>query len=155
LLPEIPEQNSGFGYFGFGFGYFGFGFRVTGFLPSPTRDENQPLKPKSRRAGAQVALTVSSAEATTAAVGSLTSGGYHFSTGDSSHLRTARPSPGWRMNSCTLTRQQQFAFPRMAGGRLLRRAGGCPSPPNGAGRSGSPAHAEAGPNSARPPPQHG
>jgi hypothetical protein len=36
LLPEIPEQNSGFGYFGFGFGYSGFGFRVTGFLPSPT-----------------------------------------------------------------------------------------------------------------------
>jgi hypothetical protein len=39
LLPEIPKQNSGFGYFrfGFGFGYFGFGFRVTGFLPSPNR----------------------------------------------------------------------------------------------------------------------
>jgi hypothetical protein len=37
LLPEIPEQNSGFGYFGFGFGYSGFGFRVTGFLPGPTR----------------------------------------------------------------------------------------------------------------------
>jgi hypothetical protein len=36
LLPEIPEQNSGFGYFGFGFGYSGFGFRVTGFLPSPS-----------------------------------------------------------------------------------------------------------------------
>jgi hypothetical protein len=35
LLPEIPKQNSGFGYFGFGFGYFGSGFRVTGFLPSP------------------------------------------------------------------------------------------------------------------------
>jgi hypothetical protein len=86
-----------------------------------TRDENQPLKPKSRRSGAQVALTVSSAEATTAAVGSLTSGGHHF--------------------SYTLTRQQQFAFPRIAGGRLLRRAGGCPSPPNVGGRSGSPAHA--------------
>jgi hypothetical protein len=28
LLPEIPEQNSGFG-------YSGFGFQVTGFLPSP------------------------------------------------------------------------------------------------------------------------
>jgi hypothetical protein len=68
-----------------------------------------------------VALTVSSAEAT-AAVGSLTSGGHHFSTGDSSHLRTARPSPGWRTDSYTLTRQQQFAFPRIAGGRLLRRA---------------------------------
>jgi hypothetical protein len=31
---------------------------------SPHEDENQPLKPKSRRPGAQVALTVSSAEAT-------------------------------------------------------------------------------------------
>jgi hypothetical protein len=36
LLPEISEQNSGFGYFGFGFGYSGFGLRVTGFLPSPS-----------------------------------------------------------------------------------------------------------------------
>jgi hypothetical protein len=105
-----------------------------------TGDENQPLKPKSQRSGAQVALTVSSAEAT-AAVGSLTSGGHHFSTGDSSHLRTARPSPGWRTDSYTLTRQQQFTFPRIARGRLLRRAGGCPSPPNAGGRSGSPAHA--------------
>jgi hypothetical protein len=64
-----------------------------------TGDENQPLKPKSQRSGAQVALTVSSAEATTAAVGSLTSGGHHFSTGDSSQLRTARPTPGWRTDS--------------------------------------------------------
>jgi hypothetical protein len=30
LLPEIPEQNSGFGYFGFR--YSGFGFRITGPL---------------------------------------------------------------------------------------------------------------------------
>jgi hypothetical protein len=103
-------------------------------------DENQPVKPKNRRSGAQVALTVSSVEAT-AAVGSLTSGGHHFSTGDSSHLRTARPSPGWRTDSYTLTRQQQFAFPRIAGGRLLRRAGGCPSPSNAGERSVSPAHA--------------
>jgi hypothetical protein len=87
--------------------------------------------------------------------GSLTSGGHHFSTGDSSHLRAARPSPGWRTDSCTLARQQQFSFPRMAGGCLLRRARGCPSPPNVGGRSGPPAHAEAGPNSARPPLQHG
>jgi hypothetical protein len=48
--------------------------------------------------------------------------------GDSSHLRTARPSPGWRTDSCTLAREQQFAFPRMAGGHLLRRAGGCLPP---------------------------
>jgi hypothetical protein len=74
-------------------------------------DENQPLKPKSRMPGAQVALTVSSAEATTAVVGSLTSGGRRFSTGDSSRLRMARPSSGWRTDCCTLARQHQFTFP--------------------------------------------
>jgi hypothetical protein len=31
--------------------------------------------------------------------------------------------PGWRMDSCTLSKQQQFAFPRMAGGCLLHGAG--------------------------------
>jgi hypothetical protein len=46
LLPEIPEQNSGFGYFGFGFGYSGFGFRVTGFLPSPTHLGDKSLLEK-------------------------------------------------------------------------------------------------------------
>jgi hypothetical protein len=117
-----------------------------------TGDENQPLKPKSRRPGAQVALTVSSAEATTAVVGSLTYGDHHLNTDDSSRLRMAQPSSGWRTESCTLTRQQQFTFPRMVGGRLLRRAGGCPSHPNAGGRSGSPAHVEAGPNLVRPPP---
>jgi hypothetical protein len=65
----------------------------------------------------------------------------------------AQPSPGWRTDSCTLARQQQFAFPCMAGGRLLRRAGGCLSLPNAGGRSGLPAHAEVGPNSPRPPSQ--
>jgi hypothetical protein len=39
LLSEIPEQNSGFGYFEFGF--FRFGFRITGFLPSPTRKHSR------------------------------------------------------------------------------------------------------------------
>jgi hypothetical protein len=39
--------------------------------------------------------------------------------------RCSRPRPpGRRTECCTLARQQQFAFPRMAGGRLLRRAGG-------------------------------
>jgi hypothetical protein len=38
LLPEIPKQNSSFGYFGFG--YSGFGFRVTGFLPSPNENNH-------------------------------------------------------------------------------------------------------------------
>jgi hypothetical protein len=52
------------------------------------------------------------------------------------------------MESCTLVREQQFAFPRMAGGRLCR-AGGCLSPPNTGGRKGSPTHTEATPHSVR------
>jgi hypothetical protein len=51
-------------------------------------DENQPLKPKSQRSRAQVALTVSSAEATAPARGSLTYGDHHLSTNDSGHLPT-------------------------------------------------------------------
>jgi hypothetical protein len=44
-----------------------------------------------------VALTVSSAEATTAAVGSLTSGDHHLGTDDSGHLPTnAAPANGGR-----------------------------------------------------------
>jgi hypothetical protein len=43
LLPKIPKQNSGFGYFGFRFRYSEFGFRVMGFLPSP-RAECWPTK---------------------------------------------------------------------------------------------------------------
>jgi hypothetical protein len=34
------------------------------------------------------------------------------------------PSPGQRTECCTLAGQQQFAFPGMAGGRLLHRAAG-------------------------------
>jgi hypothetical protein len=30
---------------------------------------------------------------------------------DAASPRTARPSPGWRTDSCTLSRKQQFAFP--------------------------------------------
>jgi hypothetical protein len=44
-----------------------------------------------------VALTVSLAEATTSAVGSLTYGGHHLSTEDSGHLHTdAAPAKGGR-----------------------------------------------------------
>jgi hypothetical protein len=71
-------------------------------------------------------------------------------------LRCGRPqSPGQRTECCTLARQQQFAFPRIAGGHLLRRAGGWFPPLDAGGRSGSPAHAKAGPGSPRPPPQQG
>jgi hypothetical protein len=48
-----------------------------------------------------VALTVSPAEATTSAVGSLTSGGDHLSTNDSGHLRTSVvPANGGRPSAC-------------------------------------------------------
>jgi hypothetical protein len=63
------------------------------------------------------------------------------------------PSPGQRTKCCTLAGQQQFAFPGMAGGRLLCRAGGWFPPPDARGRSGMPAHAKAGPSSPHPPPQ--
>jgi hypothetical protein len=62
-----------------------------------TGDENQPLKPKSRRPVAQVTLMVSPVEATTAAVGSLSSGNHHLSTDDSGHLPTnTAPASGGR-----------------------------------------------------------
>jgi hypothetical protein len=60
-------------------------------------DENQLLKPKSRRSRAQVALTVSSVEATASARGSLTYGDHHLSTDDSGHLPTnTAPANGGR-----------------------------------------------------------
>jgi hypothetical protein len=55
------------------------------------------------------------------------------------------PSPGQRTECCTLAWQQQFAFPGMAGGRLLHRAGGWFPPPDAEGRSEAPAHADATP----------
>jgi hypothetical protein len=51
--------------------------------------------------------------------------------------RNAAPWPG----------SSSSPSPRMAGGRLLRRAGGWFPPPNVRGRSGTPAHAKAGPGS--------
>jgi hypothetical protein len=60
-------------------------------------DENQPLKPKSQRSEAQVALTVSSVEATASARGSHTYGDHHLSANDSGHLPTnATPANGGR-----------------------------------------------------------
>jgi hypothetical protein len=62
-----------------------------------TGDENQPLKPKSRRSGAQVALTVSSVKATASARGSLTYGDHPLSTDYSGHLPTnTAPTSGAR-----------------------------------------------------------
>jgi hypothetical protein len=128
-------------------------------------DENQILKPKSRRPGAQMALTISLVEkpspaATTSAPTAASTcpptphqraPAAPKRTGRSSPpssprkrerdrprtrvppsrrttccetLRCGRPqSPVQRTECCTLAGQQQFAFPGMAGGCLLRRAG--------------------------------
>jgi hypothetical protein len=59
----------------------------------PTGGDNEAIKAKKSEVWRQVALTVSPAEATTSAVGSLTSGGDHLSTDDSGHLANGgRPS---------------------------------------------------------------
>jgi hypothetical protein len=58
-----------------------------------TRDENQPLKPKSRRSGAQVALTVSSAEATASAEEASPMA---TSTSAPTTAATCPPTPHWR-----------------------------------------------------------
>jgi hypothetical protein len=65
--------------------------------PSSYGGDNEAIKAKEPEVRRRVALTVSPAEATTSAVGSLTSGGDHLSTDDSGHLRTsAVPANGGR-----------------------------------------------------------
>jgi hypothetical protein len=54
----------------------------------PTGGDNEAIKAKELEARRQVALMVSPVEATTSAVGSLTSGGNHLSIDDSGHLCT-------------------------------------------------------------------
>jgi hypothetical protein len=60
--------------------------------PSSYGGDNEAIKAKKPEVRRQVALTVSPVEATTSAVGSLTSGGDHLSTDDSGHLRTCAVS---------------------------------------------------------------
>jgi hypothetical protein len=67
----------------------------------PTGGDNEAIKAKEPKVRQQVALTVSPAEATTSAVGSLTSGSDHLSTDDSGHLRTsAVPASGSHPSAC-------------------------------------------------------
>jgi hypothetical protein len=88
---------------------------------SLTGVENQLLKLKSRRFGAQVPLTVSSAEATASTRGSLTCGDRPLSTDDSSHLPTnTAPANGDRLKA-----HRQVLTPVLAEavpvGSMLRR----------------------------------
>jgi hypothetical protein len=75
---------------------------------------NEAIKAKESEARWQVALTVSPVEATTSAVGSLTTGGDHLSTDDSGHLRTsAVPANGGRPSA----REEVLALVLTAGVR--------------------------------------
>jgi hypothetical protein len=64
---------------------------------SPYEGREPAIKAKEPEVRPQVALTVSSAEATASAGGSLTYGDHHLSTDDSGHLRAnATPANGGR-----------------------------------------------------------
>ena len=83
---------------------------------SPHGGREQAIKAKEPEVRPQVALTVSSAEATTSAVGSLTYGGHHLSTDDSGHLRAdAAPANGGRPSA-----QRQVLTPVLATGARTR-----------------------------------
>jgi hypothetical protein len=60
---------------------------------------------------------------------------------DRSSLSSSPRKRGQRTECCILAGQQQFAFPGMAGGRLLRRAGGWFPPPEAGRRGGRPTRA--------------
>jgi hypothetical protein len=87
--------------------------------PSPTSpyEGREPaIKAKEPEVRPQVALTVSSAEATASAGGSLTYGDHHLSTDDSGHLRAnATPANGGRPST-----HQQVLTPVLATGARTR-----------------------------------
>jgi hypothetical protein len=134
---------------------------------SPLKGREPDIKAKEPEVGPQVALTVSTAEKLSPAA--TTSAPTAVSTYPPTPHQRAPTAPnrigrsslsssprkrGPKTGCCTLAGQQQFAFPGVAWGRLLRRAGGWFPPPE-AGRGGTPAHAKAGPDSPRSPPQQG
>jgi hypothetical protein len=105
---------------------------------SPLKGREPDIKAKEPEVGPRVALTVSSVEKPTSPA-APTSAPTAASTCPPTPHRRAPASPkrtgrsslpssprkrGQRMECCILARQQQSAFPGMAGGRLLRRAGG-------------------------------
>jgi hypothetical protein len=149
---------------------------------SPLKGREPDIKAKEPEVGPWVALTVSSAEKPTSPAATTSAPTAASTCPPTPHRRapaapkrtdrsslpsspqkrewseTSRcgwpPSPRQRTECCTLAGQQQFAFPGIAGGCLLHRAGGW-FPPSEARRGGMPAHTKAGPGSPRSPPQQG
>jgi hypothetical protein len=114
-----------------------------------SRDANQILKPKSRGRSVGGANGLDGGEASSSCHHVSTDGSVRLSTNaapvsagcSKAHRQVLAPvlatKARRRTECCILAGQQQFAFPGMAGGRLLRRVGGW-SPPPEAGRGGGP-----------------
>jgi hypothetical protein len=112
-----------------------------------SRDANQILKPKSRGRFVGGADGLDGGEASSSCHHVSTDGGVRLSTNavpasagcSKAHWQVLAPvlatKARRRTECCILAGQQQFAFPGMARGCLLRRAGGW-SPPPEAGRGG-------------------
>jgi hypothetical protein len=124
---------------------------------SPLKGREPDIKAKESEVGPRVAMTGSSAEklspaattsAPTAASTCLPTPHQRAPAAPKRTGRSSLPSSprkqGQRTECCTLAGQQQFAFPGMAGGRLLRRAGGWFPPPKAGRRGGPPTRAEGG-----------
>jgi hypothetical protein len=104
----------------------------------PMRGDNEAIKAKELEARRQVALAVSLAEATTSAVGSLTSGNDHLSTNDSGHLHTG----GLPATAFASARAKRSSLPSPHGSedktiqerdRHSRRTTPCTTPPGDVG----------------------
>jgi hypothetical protein len=118
-----------------------------------SRDANQTLKPKSRSRSVGDADGLDGGEASSSCHHVSTDGGVRLSTNaapasagrSKAHRQVVAPvlatKARRRTECCILAGQQQFAFPGMAGGRLLRRAGGWFSPPEAGRRGGQPTRA--------------
>jgi hypothetical protein len=117
--------------------------------PSSYGGDNEAIKAKESRTRRQVALMVSPVEATTSAMGSLTSGGDHLITNDSAHLCTggrwllqhARRGPRSRPLTGVRTRPSKNAATTLTAYDVLydppvraagRRSRGCGGPAHGA-----------------------
>jgi hypothetical protein len=118
---------------------------------SPLKGREPDMKAKEPEVGPQLALMVLTVEklslattmsAPTAASACPPTPHQRASVAPKHTGRSSLPSSprkrGQRTECCILAGQQQFAFPGMAGGRLLRRAGGWFPPPEARRRGGPP-----------------
>jgi hypothetical protein len=121
---------------------------------SPLKGRERDIKTKGLEVGPQAALTASMAEklspaaTTSAPTAASACPPMPHQRAQAAPKRTSRSSlpssprkRGQKTECCILAGQQQFAFPGVAIGRLLRRAGGWFPPPEAGRRGGQPTRA--------------